>query len=108
MAKDFKDCKLMAEYANLLYISRASCTITAINTEYKAAISAVSCGRRREFTPHDQRREHRSPSRQGRSRRKSPRRHKKDREICYYHTIFAKKIQALVAWGREMATPPGI
>jgi hypothetical protein len=32
IAKDFKDCTLMAEYADLLYSSRASCTIAAVNT----------------------------------------------------------------------------
>jgi hypothetical protein len=60
-AKDFKDCTLMAEYADLLHSSRASCTIATVSTEYEAAISAVSGLRRREFSPHDQLSERRSP-----------------------------------------------
>jgi hypothetical protein len=52
----------MAEYADLLYSSRSGSTIPAVNV--------VSSGRRREFSPHDRRRERRSTSRQGRSRRK--------------------------------------
>jgi hypothetical protein len=47
IAKDFKDCTLMAEYADLLHSSRA------INLEYEAAISSVSGGRRRNFSPVD-------------------------------------------------------
>jgi hypothetical protein len=54
IAKDFKDCTLMAEYADLLYSRKASCTIAAVNTEYEAAINAVSSGRRQDFLPHDQ------------------------------------------------------
>jgi hypothetical protein len=45
----------MAEYATLLYSSRASNTVAAVNTEYKAAVNAASGGRRREFSPHDRR-----------------------------------------------------
>jgi hypothetical protein len=83
IVKDFKDCTLMVEYADLLYSSRASCTIAAVNTKYEAAISTVSGGRRREFSAHDQRRDRHSPSRQVRSRRKTPGPHKEDSEICY-------------------------
>jgi hypothetical protein len=47
----------LAVYADLLYSSRASSrasiTIAAVNTEYEAAINAVSGGRRREFSLHD-------------------------------------------------------
>jgi hypothetical protein len=57
IAKDFKDCTLLEEYADLLKSSRASCTIAGVNMEYEAAISAVSGSRHREFSPHDQRRE---------------------------------------------------
>ncbi len=65
IAKDFKDCTMSAEYADLLYSSRAGSTIAAVNTEYEAAINAVSGGRCLEFSPHDRRRERRSPSRHG-------------------------------------------
>ncbi len=78
---------MMAEYADLLYSSRASRTITAVNTEYEAANSAVSVGCRWE-SPHDQRRERRYPSHQGHSHRKTPGPHKEDSEICYYHTTY--------------------
>jgi hypothetical protein len=57
IAKYFKECTLMAEYANLLYISRASCTIDAVKREFEAAIRAISSRRHREFSPHDQRQE---------------------------------------------------
>jgi hypothetical protein len=56
IAKDFKDCTMMAEYVNLLYSSRAGSTVAAVNTGYEVAINAVSGGRRREFSPHDRRR----------------------------------------------------
>jgi hypothetical protein len=70
-AKDFKDCTLMAEYADLLHSSRASCAVAAVNTDYEAAISAVSSHCRcQEFSPHYQC--HRSPSCQGPGRRKHP------------------------------------
>ncbi len=91
IAKDFKECTLMAEYANLLYISRASCTIAAVKMEFEAAISAISSGHQGEFLPHDQRQERCSSSRQGSSRRKTPRLHKEDSEICYYHTTYGNK-----------------
>jgi hypothetical protein len=57
IAIDLKECMLMAEYANLLHNSRASCAIAAVNSEYEAAISAVSGCHRWEFSPHDQQRE---------------------------------------------------
>jgi hypothetical protein len=41
IAKDVKDCTKMAEYATLLYSSRASNTVAAVNTEYKAAVNAI-------------------------------------------------------------------
>jgi hypothetical protein len=72
IAKDFKDCTKMAEYADLLYSSRRSNTIAAANTEYEAAVIADSGGRCWEFSPHDRRRERRSSTRPGRSRRKTP------------------------------------
>jgi hypothetical protein len=61
IAKDFKDCTKMAEYADLLYSRRRTNTIAAINTNYEGAINAVSVGGRREFSPIDRRRERRSP-----------------------------------------------
>jgi hypothetical protein len=67
IAKDFKDCNKMAEYADLLYSSRRSNTIATVNMEYEAAIKAVSGSRCREFSPHNRRQERRSPSRPGRS-----------------------------------------
>jgi hypothetical protein len=72
IAKDFKDCTKMTEYANLMYSSRRSNTIAAVNTEYEAAVNAVSGSRRWEFLPHDQRRERHSPSRPVPSRQKTP------------------------------------
>ncbi len=53
ITKDFKDCTLMSEYANLQHGSRASCAIAAVNSDYEAAISTVSGGRRRDFLPND-------------------------------------------------------
>jgi hypothetical protein len=50
IAKDFKDCTKMVEYADLLYSSRAGNAIATVNTEYEAALNAVSGGRRREFS----------------------------------------------------------
>jgi hypothetical protein len=91
IAKDFKDCMLMAEYVDLLYSSKASCTVAAVNTEYEAAINAVSDSRRLDFSPRDQRRERRSPSCQGRSRQKTPGPYKDDSEICFYHTTYGDK-----------------
>ncbi len=69
IAKDFKDCSKMAEYADLLYSRRRSNTVAAVNTNYEVAINTISSGRLREFSPRDRRWECRSPSRPGRSRR---------------------------------------
>jgi hypothetical protein len=91
IAKDFKYCTMMAEYPDLLYSSRAGSTIAAVNTEYEAAINAVSGGRRQEFSPHDRRSERRSPSRQGRSCRKTPGPYKEDSDICYFHATYGDK-----------------
>jgi hypothetical protein len=87
ISKDFKDCTKMAEYADILYSRRRGNTVAAINTNYEAAINAVSAGRRQETSPHDRRRE-RSPSRPGRSRRKTPGLYKDEGDICYYHTTY--------------------
>jgi hypothetical protein len=65
IAKDFKDCTLMAEYADPLYSSRAGSTVTAVNTGYEAAINAASGGRRWEFSPHDRRQTHCSRAARG-------------------------------------------
>ncbi len=85
ISKDFKDCTKMAEYADMLYSRRRGNTVAAINTNYEAAINIVSGGGRRETSTHDRRRECRSPSCPGRSRRKTPGSYKDDRDICYYH-----------------------
>ncbi len=88
LAKDFKDCTKMAEYADLLYSRRRGNTVAAVNTNYEAAINAISGGRRRESSPHDRRRERSSPSHPGRSHRKTPGLYKEDSDICYYHTTY--------------------
>jgi hypothetical protein len=44
ISKDFKDCTKMAEYADMLYSRRRG--NTNVNTNYEAAIKAVSGGRR--------------------------------------------------------------
>jgi hypothetical protein len=46
ISKDFKDCTKMAEYADMLYSRRRGNTVAAVNTNYEAAINAVSGGRR--------------------------------------------------------------
>ncbi len=76
----------MAEYADMLYSSRRGNTVAAVNTNYEAAIIAVSGSCRRETSPHDRWRERCSPSRPGRSCRKAPGPYKDDSDICYYHT----------------------
>jgi hypothetical protein len=70
ISQDFKDCTKMAEYADKLYTRRRGNTVTAVTANYEATINALSGGRGRENSPHDRRR--RSPSRLGRSRRKTP------------------------------------
>ena len=72
ISKDFKDCTKMAEYADMLYSRRRGNTVAAANTNYEAAINAISSGRRWETSPHNRRRERRSTSRLGHSRRKTP------------------------------------
>jgi hypothetical protein len=74
ISQDFKDCNKMAEYADKLYVRRRGNTVAAVN--HDSAINAVSGGRRRESSPHDRRRC--LPSRQGRSRRKTPGPYKDD------------------------------
>ncbi len=97
ISKDFKDCTKMAEYTDMLYSRRRGNTVAAINTNYEAAINAVSGGRRRETSPHDRRRECRSPSRPERSCRKTPGLYKEDSDICYYHIRRpGKEVQAPV------------
>jgi hypothetical protein len=91
IAKDFKDCTKMAKYTDLLYSQRRTNTIAAVNTNYEAAINAVSGGRHREFSPHDRQRERRSPSHLGCSRRKTPCPYKEDSDICYFHTTYGNK-----------------
>ncbi len=64
-------------------------TVAAVNANHDSAINGGSGGRRRESSPHDQRRH--SPSRQGRSRRKTPGQYKDDSDICYYHTTYGEQ-----------------
>jgi hypothetical protein len=86
ISQDFKDCTKMAEYADKLYARRSGNAVAAIN---HSPINAVSGGRRRESSPHDRR--HRSPSRQGRSRWKTPGPYKDDSNICFYYTTNGKQ-----------------
>jgi hypothetical protein len=51
ISKDFKDCTKMAEYADMLYSRRRDNTVAAVNTNYEAAINAVSYSRRRQPPP---------------------------------------------------------
>jgi hypothetical protein len=93
ISKDFKDGGLA--------VQRRGNTVAAVNTNYEAAINAVSGGRRRETSPHNRRRERRSPSRPGRSRRKTPGLCKDDCDICYYHTTYgdqARKCKPGCQW----------
>jgi len=99
ISQDFKDCTKMAEYADKLYARRRGNTVTAVTANYEATINAVSGGPRRENSPHDRRR--RSPSRPGRSRRKTPGLYKDDSGICYYHTTYgdqARKCKPRCQW----------
>ena len=86
ISQDFEDCTKMAEYADKLYARRRNNAIAAVTD---SPVHAVSGGRRRESSPHDRRR--RSPSRQGRSRRKTPGPYKDDSDICYYHTTYGEQ-----------------
>jgi hypothetical protein len=89
ISQDFKDCNKMAEYADKLYARRRGNTVAAVNANHDSAINAISGDHRRESSPHDQR--PRSPSRQGRSRRKTPGPYKDDSDICYYHTPYGEQ-----------------
>jgi hypothetical protein len=91
ISQDFKDCNKMAEYADKLYARRRGNTVAAVNTNHDTAINVVSGGHRRENSPHYRRR--RSPSRQGRSRRKTPGPYKDDSDICYYHTTYGDQVR---------------
>ncbi len=87
ISQDFKDCTKMAEYADKLYSRRRGNTVAAVNANYETTINAVSGGRRRETSPHDRRRERCSPSRPGRSRRKTPGPYKRQRHLLLPHYI---------------------
>jgi hypothetical protein len=89
ISQDFKDCNKMAEYADKLCMRRRGNTVAAINVNYEATVNAVSAGRRRESSPRDRRR--RSPSRQGRSRKKTHGPYKEDGDICYYHHTYGDR-----------------
>jgi hypothetical protein len=89
ISQDFKDCNKMAEYADKLYARRRGNTVAAVNANHDSVINVISGSRRRESSPHDRRR--RSPSRQGRSRRKTPGPYKDDSDICYYHTTYGEQ-----------------
>ncbi len=78
---------MMAEYADLLYRSRAGSTVAAVNIEYEAAINAVSGGRQQEFSPHNRRRKRRSPSCQGRSSERPLARTRRQRHLLLQHYI---------------------
>ncbi len=86
ISQDFKDCTKMAEYADNLYARRRGNAVAAVSD---SPINAVSGGCRRESWPHDRHR--RSPSRQGRSRQKTPGPYKDDSDICFYHTTYGEQ-----------------
>jgi hypothetical protein len=86
ISQDFKDCTKMAEYADMLYARRRGNAVAAVSD---SPINDVSGGRRRESSLHDRRR--RSPSRQGRSRRKTPGHYKEDSDICFYHITYGEQ-----------------
>jgi hypothetical protein len=99
ISQDFKDCTKMAEYVDKLYARRRGNTDATVNANYEATINAVSGGRHRENSPHNRRR--RSPSRPGRSRRKTPGPYKDDSDICYCHTTYgdqARKCKPGCQW----------
>jgi hypothetical protein len=104
ISQDFKDSTKMAEYADKLYARRRGNAVAAVSD---SPINAVSGGRRRESSLHDRRR--RSPSRQGRSHRKTPGPYKDDSDICFYHTTYGEqaiKCKPGCQWvqGKESAT----
>jgi hypothetical protein len=105
----FKDCTLMAKYADYVTQQQSPCAFAAVNMEFEAAISAVSGGRDQDLSPRDQRREHRSLSRKGRSHRKTLGPHQDDSEICFYHTTTATRPgnASLAVCGWEIARLPG-
>ena len=86
ISQDFEDCTKMAKYTDKLYARRRGNAVAAVTD---SPVHAVSGGHRRESSPHDRRR--RSPSRQGRSRRKTPGPYKDDSDICYYHTTYGEQ-----------------
>jgi hypothetical protein len=86
ISQDFKDCTKMDEYADKLYARRRGNAVTAVTD---LPVNAVSGGRCRESSLHDRRR--RSPSRQGCSRRKTPRPYKDDSDIWYYRTTYGEQ-----------------
>jgi hypothetical protein len=101
ISKDFKDCTKMAEYAGMLYSRRRGNTVAAANTNYEAAINAISGCRCWETSPNNRRQERRSTSRLGHSRRKTLGQYKDDSDICYYHTTYcdqARKCKAGCQW----------
>ncbi len=67
IAKDFKDCTLMADYADLPNSSQACCSVATVNPMYEVAIKAMSGGGR---TP-------------------SPQQEKND--VSHFHTTFSDK-----------------
>ncbi len=90
IAKDFKVCTLLAEYADLLHNSIDSCAVAAVNTDYEVAISDVSgdcCAQ--EFSQCDKLL--RSLSRKGRGSCKTPGPHQDDNEVCFYHNTCGDK-----------------
>ncbi len=107
ISQDFKDYTKMAEYADKLYARRRGNAVAAVNANHDPTIHAVSGGRRWESSAHDRR--HRLPSRQGRSRRKTPGMYKDDSDICYYHTTYgeqARKCKPGCQWVPGNGRPP--
>jgi hypothetical protein len=51
ISKDFKDCTKMSAYEDMLYSRRRGNTVATVNTNYEAAINAVSGGRHRDLAP---------------------------------------------------------
>jgi hypothetical protein len=91
IAKDFKDCTLMAEYADLMNSSRASCTIAGVNMEYEAAISVFPAAATGSSCPTTSGEKISPRPAKGAAARRPPRPHKEDSEICYYQTTYSEK-----------------
>jgi hypothetical protein len=72
----------MAEYADKLYARRKGNAVAAVNQHRFRRPPPGELAVRP--TP-------RSPSRQGRSRRKTPGPYKDDSDICYYHTTYGEQ-----------------